>query len=708
MNKLHEGGAAGHLRYISDNLALTFGEIKEVIQNSCEGKLERVSEKLDGINNCFTYDISTKQIKVARTGNDIKNGGMDAKALAKKFFGRGNVEEAFNKSFKVLEDSMNGLTLAQQRKIFGPRANKWYSMEIIYAASPNTVSYDSNNIVFHGWPIFEIKSNGSVEQIDDDSGVGILSKNINQMQKAVSMKDWQVRGPSLLSLKKISDGSLVSSLLSDLDQIMQEGNVTENDSMYEYLRNMLSESVANLGLPRKISNLVISRAIEEPGSPGLPEIKKIAPKEYHSTISQFIKDSEALKKQFMIPIEKLLNQLALEVLRGLHSTLIDDSDAEVRRIKSQLTKAISAINSSGNDVAMNILQTELQRLGNIENVVAAMEGIVFFFKGQAYKFTGNFAPAHQILSLFKYGRKGVPPMSMGEALLSRSIEQLLNEGGHAFSNVLPISLEDFRVTWPHILDDLRTLGCTKIEPIGSTGKKQIMGDIDIAAEFPGTTSELFELASDMFGINSVRKVGGNTVTISYPVYIAKGGQTGNHVQVDVMLGKVSYLSWSRFGTSPHEEHIDYSPLKGVARNILLGVVNRYLSKQQFDTDKLDRTRYNIDFDNGLYKVVQTRRNKMSTKPPTKDWRILSRELLSDDPDLISQAIFGQNFKANDLRKFEDVVRVIKTSPKTKTLATEILNSFNDEIKDIVLKMPHVLGDNPERSLSYIETVINNN
>jgi hypothetical protein len=83
-------------------------------------------------------------------------------------------------------------------------------------------------------------------------------------------------------------------------------------------------------------------------------------------------------------------------------------------------------------------------------------------------------------------------------------------------------------------------------------------------------------------------------------------------------------------------------------------------------------------------------------------------LLSDDPDLISQAIFGQNFKANDLRKFEDVVRVIKTSPKTKTLATEILNSFNDEIKDIVLKMPHVLGDNLERSLSYIETVINNN
>jgi hypothetical protein len=76
--------------------------------------------------------------------------------------------------------------------------------------------------------------------------------------------------------------------------------------------------------------------------------------------------------------------------------------------------------------------------------------------------------------------------------------------------------------------------------------------------------------------------------------------------------------------------------------------------------------------------------------------------------LISQAIFGQNFKANDLRKFEDVVRVIKTSPKTKTLATEILNSFNDEIKDIVLKMPHVLGDNLERSLSYIETVINNN
>lgn len=312
------------------------------------------------------------------------------------------------------------------------------------------------------------------------------------------------------------------------------------------------------------------------------------------------------------------------------------------------------------------------------------------------------------MSLFKYGRKGVPPMSMGEAILTRSIQHMLHEGGHAFSDVMPISLDDFRVTWPHILDDLRTLGCTKIEPIGSTGKKQIMGDIDTAAEFPGTPAELFELASDMFGINSVRKVGGNTVTISYPVYVAKGGQTGNHVQVDVMLGKVSYLSWSRFGTSPHEEHIDYSPLKGVARNILLGVVNRYLSKQQFETNELDRTRYNIDFDNGLYKVVQTRRNKIPTKPPTKDWRVLSKELLSDDPNAISQAIFGQNYRANNLRKFEDVVNAIKTSDKTKHLAREIFIAFNSEIQDIVFKMPNVLGDNPERSLSYIKSLLNIN
>lgn len=701
---LNEGGAAGHLQHLYDNLELTFGEIKDVISKASEGKLEKTSEKLDGMNLVFTYDVSQGQVRTARTGSDIRGGGMDAAALAKKFFGRGNVELAFNSAFKVLNDALSALPPKVATKVFGPKGNRWYSIEVIYAPDPNTISYDSNSVVFHGWPIFEVQKNGEVEQTDDDTGVDILSSKIEQMQKAVSMKDWKVRGPSLLNLKKLSDGSIASKAISAIDAAMGQAGVNDGNTVYDYLRVLMREEVADLDLPPKVAAAVVERAITAPGAPGIPELKKMVSKEQQQAVSDFIKASEPLMKRMVEPIERAISNFAVEVLRGVNSTLIAKSDEEVARLRSQVSKAIRAIEASGNQAAMDILQREMSKLGSVENISAAMEGMVFFYKGQAYKFTGAFAPAHQIMSLFKYGRKGIPKMDMGEALLRRALQKLLKEGGHAFDDVKPIALEDFKATWPHIKEDLVSMGCTKVEFIGTTGKKPIMGDVDLVAEFPGTRDELFDMASDLLGAQSVAKVGGNIVTMSYPVHEKGGGLSGDHVQVDVMLGKASYMPWSRFGTSPVQGHADYSPVKGVVRNVLLGVINRYASDREFagKQTELDRIRYNVDFDKGLFKVVQTKRGKNPSKP-LSDWKTVSKDLISDDPDTIAQVVFGKGTKAQDIRTFEGMAAALRKGPM-KDQAQEILATFAQEIRQLVAKTPHMLGDNPEQSLDYIDQV----
>ncbi len=453
-------------------------------------------------------------------------------------------------------------------------------------------------------------------------------------------------------------------------------------------------------------SIPVERAITAPDAPGVPELKKLVPKDQQQAIADFIKASEPLMKRMVQPIEMAIHRFAIEVLRGLNSTLIAKSDEEVARLKAQVAKAIRAIEGSGNQVAMDVLQKEMQRLGSVENIGAAMEGIVFFYKGQAYKFTGSFSAVNQILGLFKYGRKGVPKMDMGEALLRRAVQHLLREGGHAFSDVKPIALEDFQATWPTLKDDLKTLGCTKVEFIGTTGKKPIMGDVDLAAEFPGERDELFDMAKDMLGADSVAKVGPNIVTLRYPVKVKGGGVSGDYVQVDVMLGKASYLTWSRFGTSPVQGHADYSPVKGVVRNVLLNIINRFAAEKTFPGKQmeLDRTRYSVDFDKGLFKVVQTKRNKDPKKPPLKDWRTLERELISDEPDAIVQVMFGKGVKSGDIRTLEGLVAALKKSPTLKSQAREILASFASEMRELVTKTPHMLGDNPEQSLDYIDQV----
>jgi hypothetical protein len=104
------------------------------------------------------------------------------------------------------------------------------------------------------------------------------------------------------------------------------------------------------------------------------------------------------------------------VLHGLESSLINDSSAEVQRLRAEVKRAINAIESSGQEDAIAILQAQMQKLKSIEGINTPMEGIVFMYKGNAYKFTGSFAAANQILGLFKYGRGSIKPMATTESV----------------------------------------------------------------------------------------------------------------------------------------------------------------------------------------------------------------------------------------------------------------------------------------------------
>jgi hypothetical protein len=690
------GGAAGHLQHLYENLGLTFGEIKEVLSSAAEGKLEKTSEKMDGMNVMFTW--ARGELKVARTGSDVKGGGMDATGLAKKFFGRGNVEEAFNSAFKVLHQALGTLSERDTSVIFGG-GRRWYSMEIIYAKDPNTINYDSNNIVFHGWPIFEVQDDGSVEQSDDDSGVSLLTKRIDQMQRAVTQRDWQVRGPSLLRLKKLGDGSILQRAITQINGAMGSGGVNDTDTVYDYLRNLFADDAKQLGLPNKAHKMTVERCTGAPSSPTVNDIKKETPKDKQAAMQAYVRDSEAAKAKWMAPIEGAIHFFAIEVLRGLHSTLVSKSDDEVARLRSQLGRAIRTIEKSGHQAAMDVLQKEMSRLGNVENFGAAMEGIVFFFKGQAYKFTGAFAPAHQIMALFKYGRKGIPKMDLGERKLQMALKRLLQEGG-GMEGAEPITLADFKRAWPTVKQDLDQMGVTDITFVGTTGKKNVMGDVDVAGRFDGTRDELFDLAASLYGRDHVAKVGPSIVSMRIDGYAPKP------FQVDVMLGNPSYLKWARYAPSNIEGHLEFSPVKGLARNLLFNIITRFAAGKNFpgvQQSDTERTRYTVDWDRGLWKVVQTKRAAKGNKV-NKEWRTLDRTMVSDDPDVIVQKILGKGHRAENLRKLEDVIAAIKKSPELRDVKNDILGSFAKELPEYGDK----LGTNVEGIISYVRRLIREN
>ena len=400
------GGAVGHLMHLYDNRDMTFGEMKGILTKAASGKLQKVSEKLDGLNLVFTWDVSGDGLKVARAAGDIKRGGMDAESLAAKFQGRGNLSDAFNSAFKVLRGAISSLPAKTLSAVFGPQGNRWYSVEVIYTDNPNVINYDSNTIVFHGWPIMEMQDDGRVGTADDTSGADVLANQVEKMQNAVNVRGWKVQGPAVVRMKNISDKSILQNVLSEIDAAAQQAGVGDGDTMGSYIEAMLTDDVQKFGLPKNVSSMIVARVMGVLGAPSLIDIRKKADKSTHDDIKRFVKNSPELLKSYVRPIEVAINDFAVELLKGLESSLIDDSDEEVVRLRGEVASAIAAIESSGDETAMATLSRQMEKLKSVENITSPVEGVVFIWKGNAYKFTGSFASANSILGLFKYGRGG--------------------------------------------------------------------------------------------------------------------------------------------------------------------------------------------------------------------------------------------------------------------------------------------------------------
>ena len=115
-------------------------------------------------------------------------------------------------------------------------------------------------------------------------------------------------------------------------------------------------------------------------------------------------------KQAIDPIENIIHDFAVEILKSLESIFIADNDKEVKRMRQELSDAVNEMIGTGKEdpESMDILQFHLNKIKDMGNITTPMEGVVFDYNGHTYKLTGNFAPLNQILGLFKYGRKTKP------------------------------------------------------------------------------------------------------------------------------------------------------------------------------------------------------------------------------------------------------------------------------------------------------------
>ena len=438
------GGVFGHMSHIYDNPGMTFGQIKDIMAKASAGQLENVTEKTDGQNLFVSYNVQDGTVRAARNKGNLKAGGMNAAELAEKFGGRGALSDAFVNAFKAFEIAVDQFSDEEKLELFGPNTNIFYNAEVMDPANANVINYDTKTFLIHraGHAEFDRETG---KPIDSEKGfsekkAATLQAALEKAQEYMEGTDFKVQVNAIRQLEALGDDIALARADAGLDRVMSSAGVSDDDTIADYIikqwRQLIEKELPDLNEDGQ--QLIIKRvmndyygALDGAGplkSRGLETrqiVKAIDQPELKERVVKLIKSYPQHFKKFIFPIESVIHRFAIEILRAVQSAYIiaaGGNEKEVGRLQTLVGKAIDTIQASGNEEAMEIIKAQLEKLSQIEDdgsigdvdlsmISSAAEGIVFDYDGHTYKFTGGFAPANQILGLFKYGRKGIPAMA---------------------------------------------------------------------------------------------------------------------------------------------------------------------------------------------------------------------------------------------------------------------------------------------------------
>ena len=403
-NILNEGGAYGHMNHPFDTeMNLTFGDLKTIISNALNGKLEFTREKTDGQALAISYR-KDRGIIAARNKGHLKNRGLNAldiKGVSDKFANRGGLTDAYNFAMRDLESAISKLSDAQILKVFKD-GSKFMNLEVIWPESVNVIPYGQPLLVFHG--TMEYDEDGKAIGADT-SDAKILAGMIKQVNADVQSK-YTIQGPPVVKLPSNTELSKMKSKFeSKVKKLQKEFNLKDSNGVADYHQAWWSNFV-DKNSPSTLDNktkmgLVKRWAFYDKGF--RLDKKNISDSKTLDWAKKTDKQDHAkISKQNIRPFEDIFLGVGAEVLSFMSSALTVNPEKSLRDIQKRLDQIVKDVKKSGDQKKIAKLKMELERLNSIggRNKIVPNEGIVFVYKGNTYKLTGTFAPLNQILGLF--------------------------------------------------------------------------------------------------------------------------------------------------------------------------------------------------------------------------------------------------------------------------------------------------------------------
>jgi hypothetical protein len=408
---LNEGGAYGHLAHPFEDFGLTMSDLEQMINTTVSGAFTPdnfVQEKTDGQNIMISWKDG--KLIAARNKSHLKNAGaaaLDSTGIATLFAGRGDIETAYNAAMRDLTSAIGKMTDADKKKYFDD-GKKFASVEIITPITQNTVPYGQNMLVFHGVVEHDAEGNAVGEDKQAGRDIGKLIADAN----ATAQETFFVRGPQDVASMPFPDTkSRATYYKSKLATIIKDSGITSASTVGDYALGMgkriLKEEAAKakIEIPETSVDGLARRLADIDKSYTAPMLKKDLSPEAAIWFTDLEKNQgKALKRKIYAPLESLFLEVGTEMMKNMSAFLAANPTDAALAMKKEIEATISKIRTNGDEKDVEKLEHELSRLaaaGGLESIVPT-EGITFIYKGKLYKYTGIFAPLHQIRSILAY------------------------------------------------------------------------------------------------------------------------------------------------------------------------------------------------------------------------------------------------------------------------------------------------------------------
>lgn len=413
-DELNEGGGAGHMMSPWEAMDMTFGEIRQFIWDAMSGKLENVTEKLDGQNIMATYKDG--HVWLARSPKHMKNGGELAirwDDVWDNMYEKtpDHVKEAYTDALTDLQAVFTNSDLDWD-KLFKD-GHRWLNIELLNPQMENIVPYGDLQLRIH-----------NIREVDDNAKeVDVLWKGelMDNVIKAIDAEDTErvhlIRKTNSVNFEKIEDlENIQEGIIRKMETLMNENHLDDDNTIEDYLaqkiRIWLDETIDD---PALVEDLVQRWAYGNKSKNITATLKGQSKNDIEWVRIQDKKIDDKLGK-LLDPIIEIFTRVGIAVLQSVSGIAASDPDASSKGIKSKSEEAMKQIKAfmdqkdtgSINDFEkkVNYLETQLRRIeqsGGLQGI-APMEGIVFEYKGRLFKLTGNYLPLLKMITFFRFGK----------------------------------------------------------------------------------------------------------------------------------------------------------------------------------------------------------------------------------------------------------------------------------------------------------------